>query len=89
VLCGFTTHELVEVAQFTVCGFVVDDQRQITIVKILKPFVPTDLFERIFPAITRKIQSNHPDIVIVEGASHCCWPGSALLRPTANFPVIG
>jgi hypothetical protein len=79
----------VEVAPLTVCGLVVDDQRQITVVKILKPFVPTDLFEGIFPAITGKIQSNHPDIVIAVDASYCRRPGSTLLCPTANFRVIG
>jgi hypothetical protein len=79
----------VEVAPLTVCGLVVDDQRQITVVKILKPFVPTDLFEGIFPAITGKIQSNHPDIVIAVGASCRRWPGATLLRPTANFGVNG
>jgi hypothetical protein len=81
--------ELIKAALLTAGSFVLHQQRKIVLVKLFKPFVPADLFERLLAAESGKVKANHSDVVIVSGPANGSRRGAARLYPAADFIVIG
>jgi hypothetical protein len=88
ILHGVTTYKLIEIALLTVRGLVLHNQRQVAILEILEPLVPTDFFQRVSAAISRKIQTDNSGIVIGMGPSNRGRSGVPFFGPATDFLMV-
>jgi hypothetical protein len=86
---GFTRHQLVEIALLAARGFVLHQEREITLLELVEPIIPGNFFERVFAGVAGEIETDHPDIIVPAGAAHAGRACLTFFGPVADFFAIG
>src|SRR5690348_7954957 len=89
LLSRFTAHEFIEVAALSACRRFLIQQCQTALVEFVEPVVPGDLFERSLAAVTGEIDAQNANVSISSCIPHTRRASAALLRPLADFVMIG
>jgi hypothetical protein len=84
-----SAHQFVEIASLPARSFVLHQQGEAALVELIEPFVPRNFFKLAFAAVTRKIEPNHANVIVVSRAANAGRMCAALFCPAANFVVIG
>ncbi len=84
----FASDDLVEVALAAAGELVLHEQRKITLVKLLEPLVPFNVFERLFAGVTGEVEADHADVTVAAGTAHTGGRRVSLFGPLANLLVI-
>jgi hypothetical protein len=88
LLSVITTYELVEIALLATGGLILNQKREIALVKFVEPLVPGNLFQRICATVTREINPDHPYVVSTPGPTYARRLSAALLRPLPDLVMI-
>ena len=88
LLSVIATDELVEIALLAAGGLILNQKREIALVKLVEPLVPGNLFQRICAAVARKIDPDHPYVVPAPGPTYTGRLSAALLGPLPDLVMI-
>lgn len=80
--------QLVEIALGTAGGLILVEQRELAFVELLKPFLPGDVLQGVFSAVTRKVEPQHADIILAARAADTGRLCPAFFGPLADLLVI-
>jgi hypothetical protein len=65
------------------------EKSKVAFIEFLKPVIPWDLLQRILPAVARKIEAYHADVITAASAPHAGRLSTPFFCPPANLVMIG
>ena len=83
---GVTIDEFVEPAHGAVAGFVLVEERQLFLFKLLEKLLPRDLFE--ISVLRGKVEPKHAGPSLAASALHGGWRSATLLCPGADLIMV-
>jgi hypothetical protein len=85
---GLAAHNLVEIALSATRGLFLIEESQFPFIELFEPVIPRDMLQRVFLAVTRKIESQHPYVVRPACTLHAGRCGAARLCPAPDLIMI-
>jgi hypothetical protein len=78
-------HQLVEIAALSSISLILDQQSQVSFLKLVEPFVPVDRFQRLCSAVPGEIDPNHAYIPGAAASAHAGGTALSFFGPLPDF----